>query len=38
MFGFGRNTHLYEACWKKGVAASVKTLDQYLWAVPTVAT
>lgn len=29
---------LYESCWKRGVAASVKTLDQYLWAVPTVAT
>ena len=29
---------LYEACWKKGVAASVKTLDQYLWAVPTAGT
>lgn len=26
---------LYEACWKKGVAASAKALDQYLWAVPT---
>jgi hypothetical protein len=25
---------IYEACWKQGVAATVKALDQYLWAVP----
>jgi len=25
---------LYKACWDAGVAATVKALDQYLWAVP----
>ena len=25
---------LYEACWRRGVATTVKALDQFLWAVP----
>ena len=29
---------LYQACWNRGVPASVKALDQFLWAVPTTGT